>query len=403
MKSINTWIWAAFALWLSSCSPEAPQYDLIVYGATPAGIITAVTAADHGARVLLVEPMPVVGGMSTSGLNTAENEHIVNDAITGRARDFYIRLGELYYDTAYFQTFGNGRNLDFQPGDPAFFFESKHAQALYETMIEEAGIELITDAHLTATTVKEGRIQELELSNGRQFTARYFVDCSYEGDLMAQAGVPYTYGREPVEQYGESLAGLRLIDDTLSARMVDANGALLPYFNRYDTLVPGSGDKRVMNYNFRPIMTEVDSHHVQRIALSDSTFTNEGRIWEIVLLPFEVSYHTITPPKSSVKNLLVPVCASFSHVAFCTYRLESTWMQAGHAAGLAIVQALEKDVAVQDIDIPALQKELIAEGMVIEADSIKGYDDYDWMKGHRRYGHRYKRMYEAYGIDLEGF
>jgi hypothetical protein len=567
MKSINTWIWAAFALWLSSCSPEAPQYDLIVYGATPAGIITAVTAADHGARVLLVEPMPVVGGMSTSGLNTAENEHMVNDAITGRARDFYIRLGELYYDTAYFQTFGNGRNLDFQPGDPAFFFESKHAQVLYETMIEEAGIELITEAHLTATTVEEGRIRELELSNGRQFTARYFVDCSYEGDLMAQAGVPYTYGREPVEQYGESLAGLRLIDDTLSARTVDANGALLSYFNRYDTLVPGSGDKRVMNYNFRPIMTEVDSikvpiyrperynaadydfladflaanpeahiwdligryrrgagkfefnnqqkalvslgmfganegytdgdwatrqeiyqlhkdwaqgflyflandprvpatlqeetrrhgyakdefvdnnhfpyylyvregrrmlgpqvhtqhdvfrdrqkeasillgshwvdsHHVQRIALSDSTFTNEGRIWEIVLLPFEVSYHTITPPKSSVKNLLVPVCASFSHVAFCTYRLESTWMQAGHAAGLAIVQALKKDVAVQDIDIPALQKELIAEGMVIEADSIKGYDDYDWMKGHRRYGHRYKRMYEAYGIELEGF
>lgn len=104
-----------------------------------------------------------------------------------------------------------------------------------------------------------------------------------------------------------------------------------------------------------------------------------------------------------MKSIKTLICASFSHVAFCTYRLESTWMQAGHAAGLAIVQALKKDVAVQDIDIPALQKELIAEGMVIEADSIKGYDDYDWMKGHRRYGHRYKRMYEAYGIELEGF
>lgn len=567
MKSIKTWILAAFAVLLNSCSPEAPPYDLIVYGATPAGIITAVTAADHGANVLLLEPMPVVGGMSTSGLNTAESEHMVSAAITGRTRDFFVRLGELYYDTAYFQTFGNGRNMDFQPGDPAFYFESKHAKALYETMIEEAGVELITEAHLTATTVEGGRIQEVQLSNGQELTARYFVDGSYEGDLMAQAGVPYTFGREPVEKYGESLAGLRLIDDTLRARTVDADGHLLPYFNRYDTLIPGSGDKRVMNYNFRPTMTEVDSnkvplyppdnydasdydfladflaanpdthiwdligryrrgsgkfefnnqqkalvslgmfganegytdgdwstrqevyqlhknwaqgflyflandprvppplqeetrrhgyakdefadnnhfphylyvregrrmigpevhtqhdvfrdrqkpasillgshwvdsHHVQRIALSDSTFTNEGRIWEIVLLPFEVSYHTITPPRTSVENLLVPVCASFSHVAFCTYRLEPTWMQAGHAAGLAIIQAMETNVAVQDIDIPELQEALRGEGMVIEADSIYGYDDYEWMKGHRRYGARYKRMYEAYGIELEGF
>jgi hypothetical protein len=247
---------------MSSCTAEKPQYDLIVYGATPGGIITAVTAADHGATVLLVEPMPVVGGMSTSGLNTAENEHMVSDAITGRTRDFFVRLGELYYDTAYFQTFGNGRGLDFQPGDPAFYFESRHAKTLYETMIAEAGVELITEAYLRATTVEEGRIQKIRLSNGQEVTARYFVDGSYEGDLMAQAGVPYTFGRESVEAYGESLAGLRLIDDTLRARTVDADGRLLPYFNRYDTLIPGSGDKRVMNYNFRPTMTEVDSNKV---------------------------------------------------------------------------------------------------------------------------------------------
>jgi hypothetical protein len=78
-------------------------------------------------------------------------------------------------------------------------------------------------------------------------------------------------------------------------------------------------------------------------------------------------------------------------------------MQAGHAAGLAIVQALKKNLAVQDIDIPELQAQLITEGMVIEADSIQGYDDYNWMKDHHRYGHRYKRMYKAYGIELEGF
>jgi hypothetical protein len=144
----------------------------------------------------------------------------------------------------------------------------------------------------------------------------------------------------------------------------------------------------------------VDSHHVQRIALSDSSFTNEGRIWEIVLLPFEISYRVITPKKEECENLLVPVCASFSHVAFGTYRLESTWMQAGHAAGLAIAQALQNDVAVQDISVPELQAQLQAEGMVIESDSISGYDDYDWLKENKRYGQRYRRMYEEYGVAL---
>lgn len=548
------------------CSSKTNDYDLIVYGATPSGIITAVTASDHGAKVLLIEPMAVVGGMSTSGLNTAESEHMIDDAITGRARDFYKRLAEQYYDSAYFRSFKGAEQAN-RLGDVAFYFESRHAQELYEEMIEEAGVTLITDTYLEETHNKNAKIQKIRLSNGHEYTARFYVDCSYEGDLMAQAGVSYTFGRESIEAYGESLGGIRMIDDTLSARTIDEDGKLLPYFNRYEKLVPGSGDRLVMNYNFRPTMTKVesnkvdiyrpdhydstrynfladfiaanpetrlgnlvgyyprgggkiefnnqqkalvslgmfganvgytdgdwetrqgiyqdhkdwtlgflyfmatdprvpsklqdearmhgyakdeytdnnnfpyylyvregrrmigpkvhtqhdvfadrqkresilvgshwvDSHHVQRIALSDSTFTNEGRIWEIVLLPFEISYRVITPKKEECTNLLVPVCASFSHVAFCTYRLESTWMQAGHAAGLAIVQAIQKDLAVQDISVLELQEGLIAEGMIIEADSIAGYDDYEWLKGHARYGHRYKRMYEAYGIELKNF
>ena len=78
-------------------------------------------------------------------------------------------------------------------------------------------------------------------------------------------------------------------------------------------------------------------------------------------------------------------------------------MQAGHAAGLAIIQALAKDLALQDISVPELQEQLIAEGMIIETDSIAGYDDYEWLRGNARYGHRYKRMYEEYGVDMSGF
>ncbi len=551
---------------IEACNPSSdqPAYDVIVYGATPAGIMTAVTAADHRAKVLLVEPMSVVGGMVTSGLMTAESEHMIDQCITGRARDFYVRLGEYYYDSTYFQTFGNGRGLNFQKGEPAFYYESKHAQALFRQMIEEAEVDLLINVHLVNTTTTDNRIQQIQLSSGQLYTAKYFADCSYEGDLMAQTGVSYTFGREPISQYEESLAGVRLIDDTLSARTVDNQGNLLPFFNRYDTLITGSGDDRVMNYNFRPIMTKVDSnqvaiyrpqnydstrfnfladylisepetklnqligvyprgnrkfefnnqqkslvslgmfganrgytdgdwttreriyqthkdwtlgflyfltsdprvpeslkaetqeygyaadefvnnnhfpyylyvregrrmigpevhtqhdvfgnrqkkesvllgshwvdsHHVQRIALSDSTFTNEGRIWEIALLPFEVSYRVLTPKREECENLLVPVCASFSHVAFCTYRLESTWMQAGHVAGIALSLALEDGIPVQDVDVPRLQKMLQKEKMIIEADSIRDYTDYDWLEGHHRYGDMYQRMYEEYGVDV---
>ncbi len=564
-----TVLFLSFILW-SRCQQKAAEesYDVIVYGATPAGIIAAVTAAEEGAqKVLLIEPMPVIGGMSTSGLNTAESEHMIDDVITGKARAFYVELGRRYYDSAYFQTFGNGRSLNFQEGDPAFFFESKHALALYEEMVAEAGIELILNAHLTNVQTENQQIKTISLSNGSVLAGRYFVDCSYEGDLMAKAGVSYTYGREPIAQYNESLAGVRLIDDTLYARTVDAEGKRLSYFNRYDTLLPGSGDKKVMNYNFRPTMTDVDSikmpihrpenydstqfnfladyleknpdthiwnlvgiyrrgsgkfefnnqqkaiislgmfganegytdgdwetrqeiyqahkdwtlgflyflshdarvpenlrketirygyakdeftennhfpyylyvregrrmlgeqvhtqhdvfrdrqkpdavmlgshwvdsHHVQRIALSDSTFTNEGRIWEVTLLPFEISYRVMTPQKEECTNLLVPVCASFSHVGFCTYRLESTWMQAGQVAGMAISQAIKSNIPVQDISVPDLQNELMAAGMVIEADSIKDYDDYADHFEVEETGNEYKRMYDHYGIELKAF
>jgi len=144
----------------------------------------------------------------------------------------------------------------------------------------------------------------------------------------------------------------------------------------------------------------VDSHHVQRVALSDSTFINEGRIWEMVLLPYEISYRVMTPARNECTNLLVPVCASFSHVGFCSYRLESTWMQAGHVAGLATSIAMEKGEALQDIEVEKLQKMLKDEGMIIGAGEISGYADYAWLEGNERYKDRYRRMYDYYNIDI---
>ena len=96
---------------------ESPNYDVVVYGGTPSGIIAAVSASRNGAQVLLIEQTKHVGGLSTSGLNTAETEHMINNAITGYAREFYIRMGRVlpkgYYDRP-------GRVSNFKAGDPAF-------------------------------------------------------------------------------------------------------------------------------------------------------------------------------------------------------------------------------------------------------------------------------------------
>ncbi|MEQ9221762.1 MAG: FAD-dependent oxidoreductase [Cyclobacteriaceae bacterium] len=537
MKKITVWL---LVVWVVGCTQSSVNdYDIIVYGGTPSGIISAVSAARNGAKVLLVEQKSHVGGMSTSGLNTAESEHMIDNAITGFAREFYIRLGEKV-PSDYSETFQLGRKLNFKKGDPLFFFESHLAENEYLEMLAESSVEIIYNRYLIQANVVDREISEIRLDDGSILSAKIFIDCTYEGDLMANSGVSYTWGREDKDVYQESYAGVRLIDDTLAGRTVDSNGKLLPYFTKYDKLEPGSGDKRVMTYNFRPTMTKVesnrvpvtlpenynpsryqllgdylqknpetnlgeligiydrgngkfefnnrqhssislgifdgnldypdgtyerreeiykdykdytlgylyylghdervperlrrqmlsfgfakdefvdndnfpyylyirearrmqgdfiftqhdilnnrvkedavtlgshwiDSHHVQRIAVTDSTFTNEGRIWHTVTEPFELPYRIIIPKSSEIKNLIVPVCSSLSHVAWCSYRLESTWMQMGHVAGTAAALSVQSDKYPYELDYQTLADQLIKEGMILKIDKLGPYDDY---------------------------
>ena len=111
----------------------------------------------------------------------------------------------------------------------------------------------------------------------------------------------------------------------------------------------------------------IDAHHIQRVALSDSSFTSEGRIWHTITEPYELSYRLLLPKQEDCLNLLVPVCASLSHVGFCSYRVEPTWMQMGHAAGTAARITLKHENNVHMINTEALQKELIEEGMILRS------------------------------------
>jgi hypothetical protein len=92
---------------------------------------------------------------------------------------------------------------------------------------------------------------------------------------------------------------------------------------------------------------------------------NEGRIWRIGYA-YQITYRALTPKPAECTNLLVPGAASYTHVAFCTYRLESTWMMGGHAAGVAAAMAAKQDKIVQDIDVPALQARLREQKQIVD-------------------------------------
>lgn len=109
----------------------------------------------------------------------------------------------------------------------------------------------------------------------------------------------------------------------------------------------------------------IDSHHVQRIALSEDEFVNEGRIWRMGYA-YQIPYAALTPKADECMNLLVPGAASFTHVAFCTLRLESVWMIVGQAAGVAAASVARTGEAVQGIDVEALQARLREQGQTID-------------------------------------
>jgi len=243
-------------LWLLGLVIPACAADrmpgVVVYSATPGGIAAAVSAAREGADVVLLDPTRHVGGLLSSGLNTIEwNQNW--DTFGGVLDEFLNGI-----DAAYGQT---------EPGSHRqTAWESKVAEKVFLDILATAKelpgggrMAVIHDALVDHVEMAGGRIASLTTTDGRVFRGRVFIDASYEGDLMARAGVSYAVGREPREQYAEPLAGIRLDEKPVAARPFDAAGNLLPdVTTRLADIGPeGSGDGKVMVYNFRVILEHV--------------------------------------------------------------------------------------------------------------------------------------------------
>lgn len=226
------------------------RYDVVVYGGTAGGVISAVTAARQGLRVALLEPGNHIGGMVTGGLSATD--HGEKEVVGGYSLEFYKRLGRYYQ-----------REMEWYP-------EPRVAETVLQAMVQEAGA--LTVFYGQRLKEKDGvnmqgkQVVEIRMENGSVFQAAIFMDASYEGDLMAQAGVSYTSGREGAGQYQESLAGVRPKDPNhqfdFPVSAFDEAGHLLPEIQTEARGELGAGDHKIQAYNFRMILTQEKDNRV---------------------------------------------------------------------------------------------------------------------------------------------
>lgn len=252
LKRYKFLFWFVFGFLVFSTSPlstlAAPvTADLVVYGGTASGVVTAYAAAKEGIHVILLEPGSHLGGMVTGGLSATDVAYF--PIIGGYARDFYREAA------AHYGVHTLNKHSD-------WLSEPKVGEAIFKEWLQKARVEVHFHERLKekhGVSMSGRHVQTITTEDGKVWQAKVFADCSYEGDLMAQAGVRYTVGREGREVYNEDLAGVRV--DTPKHQFLwkisayDDKGKLMPEIMPGPMGTDGAGDKKVQTYNFRLILT----------------------------------------------------------------------------------------------------------------------------------------------------
>jgi hypothetical protein len=544
------------AIAFSRC--EKPQSnvheaDIIIYGGTSAAVIAAVEVAQSGKSVIMVSPDIHLGGLTAGGLGWTDTGK--KETIGGLARNFYHRVYNHYQqDEAWKwmkkEEYGNtGQGTPAIDGDmrTMWIFEPHIAEQVFEELVQENNIELHRDEWLDRETGVEktnGEISSITTLSGKTFKGKMFMDATYEGDLLATAGVSYHVGREGTDVYGEDWNGVqtevyhhrhhfKVLDQPIDPYWTpgDPSSGLLPrispdppgekgegdhrvqaycfrtcmtnhpenripfpkpegydstqyellvrifdagwreWFGKFDAIPnrktdtnnhgPFSSDNIGMNYDYpeasykrrkeiikehetyqkgllwfvannprvpaeiqtemqtwglpkdeftdngnwphqiyvrearrmigKFVMTEnellkrrptpesvgmgsytIDSHNVQRYVDKNGHVQNEGDIGVPLPGPYEIAYGALVPKKEECQNLLVPVCASASHIAFGSIRMEPVFMILGQSAAVAACMAIDENIAVQDVEYEKLKILLLEKGQVLTMnDAIK--------------------------------
>ena len=191
---------------------RAVEYDLVIYGGTSAGVIAAVQAKKMGRSVIIVSPDKHLGGLSSGGLGFTDTGD--KSVIGGLSRDFYHRIWQSYdkAETWKWQKReeygGKGQGTPAIDGEnrTMWIFEPGVAERVFEDYVKESAISVERDEWLDrAKGVKKdgARIASITTLSGKTYEGRMFIDATYEGDLMAAAGVECHIGREASSVYGE--------------------------------------------------------------------------------------------------------------------------------------------------------------------------------------------------------
>ena len=269
-----------FALWASCLSVFAADTDVCVFGGTSGGIAAAIQCTRMGKSVVLLEPGKYLGGLTTGGLGATDIGN--KAAVGGMSRDFYRRIAKHYADTANWKlekreeffskrASGQSKASDLSSADATMWtFEPHVATKIFREMIDEAGVPWHLNQRL-ASVKKEGmRVSEIRMENGTAHRAKMFIDATYEGDLMAKAGVSYHVGREANAMYGETLNGIRaetpkhqfIVTVDPYVKPGNPGSGLLPFIQPGNGGKPGEGDRRVQTYNYRLCFTTNEANRM---------------------------------------------------------------------------------------------------------------------------------------------
>ncbi|OJV05434.1 MAG: hypothetical protein BGO12_06485 [Verrucomicrobia bacterium 61-8] len=219
--------------------------DICIYGGVSGGVIAALDAASRGLAVVLIEPSAHLGGMTAGGLGMTDvgNKYVIG----GLSREFYRRVGQRY-----------GAVEEWR-------FEPHVAEETFEQWLLEENVRVFKRQFIDAVSKEGNRIVAIRTVSGIEVRAAMFIDASYEGDLLALAGVSHFIGREGNARYDETINGAQIESghqfegpvDPYVVPGVPASG-LLPGIDPDPAFVPGAGDKRVQAYTFRMCLTQRD-------------------------------------------------------------------------------------------------------------------------------------------------
>ena len=267
---------AAISLFIAPATNAAEPpatADVVIYGGTSAGIVAAVQATAMGKSVVVVSPDTHLGGLSSGGLGWTDSG--TKAVIGGLAREFYRRIKRHYDTPAAWVHQQPAEYKLYRPADDAMsVFEPKVAEAAFEAWVREHEIPVVRDAWLDRErgVANQGeRIVSLTTLDGRTLAGKMFIDATYEGDLLAAAGVSFTTGREANATYGETLNGVQTkrakshqFTNKVSPYVVpdDPASGLLPRIHAGPPGEEGGGDHRIQAYNFRICLTNVAANRV---------------------------------------------------------------------------------------------------------------------------------------------